>query len=125
MIFHFPSYPNHFIILFARSSLESNTTEAESQQCSVAHKPAHHVCVHAVHGTPCIIHDDLGTSIAGLGSSDFQNRLAVPHSSHLTPLSHSSASAVKWKMVSEKIRIKLLKHLDTFKRIAEHRSTQD
>lgn len=113
------------MILFARSSLESNTTEAESQQCSVAHKSAHHIGVHAVHGTSCTIHDDFGASITGLGFSDFQKRPAFPCSSHLTPLSYSSASAVKWKMVSEKIRIKLLKHLDTFKRIAEHRSTQD
>lgn len=121
MIFHFPSYPNHSTILFARSSLEST----ESQQCTLAHKPDHHVCVHAVHGTLCTILDDFRTSITGRGFSEFQNRPAVPHSSHLTPLSYSSASAVKRKMVSEKIRIKLLKHLDTFKRIAEHRTTQD
>lgn len=80
-----------------------------------------------MHGAPCKTHDDFGTGITGLGFLDFQNRPAIPHhdSSVLTPLSYSSASAVKWKMVSEKIRIKLLKHLDTFKRIAEHRSTQD
>lgn len=80
-----------------------------------------------MHCAPCKTCDDLRTDITGFGFLEFQNKPAVPHcdSLVLTPLSYSSASAVKWKMVSEKIRIKLLKHLDTFKRIAEHHSTQD
>lgn len=102
-------------------------SSAGGRACFGAWKPDHDLQVQVTHGAPCKTQDDFGTGITELGFLDFQNWPAIPHhdSSVLTPLSSSSASAVKWKMVSEKIRIKLLKHLDTFKRIAEHRSTQD
>lgn len=103
------------------------TSAAQTRERAVCASHIHNLQVQVVPAPSCKPHNDFGINGTSLGFFDFQPRRAVMHhdSSVLATLSPSSASAVKWKMVFEKIRIKLLKHLDTFKRIAERRSTQD